>query len=298
MIAGELREGLSEGVLMWFPRLSAILLVTAAALATPVMAVGAPIYAVTMGQLCCPARADEVIRIDSVTGVVTSVGSLSTPMYPLGLAFRGRDLYVADQVQQVLRRIDPETAANLGEVALALPNGYFAAEGDLAFRRDGIGFYSDLDGLTGFDVRTGATQFIGATVDIMDGLAFNQTGVLYGYGQNTASLYTIDMRSGLATLVGPTGLGISQTTTAGLAFSAGGTLYFNNGIRLFTLDPDSGTATLVRDTFPHGAGVSGLAFPVPEPGAVLLLLAASLVWQRGRRRSTCGHSVVRCPPHS
>ncbi|MEX0740818.1 MAG: hypothetical protein WD071_15905, partial [Pseudohongiella sp.] len=78
-----------------------------------------------------------------------------------------------------------------------------------------------------FDTVSGATALIGSSpVGTMDGLAFSPNGTLYGIhsspmpSSDQGSLYTINIRTGEANLVGHTGL-LAQ----GMTFGLDGTLY-------------------------------------------------------------------------
>ena len=129
---------------------------------------------------------------------------------------------------------------------------------------------------------------IGATGADIRGLAYDDAnGILYGadYG----NLYTIDTTTGVATLVGATGL---DDGTPGLAFDpVTGILYLNAGFlqNLYTLDTATGAATLVGA---NGASyINGLAYipdgEVPEPATMALSAAglAALALVRRRKRS-------------
>ena len=179
------------------------------------------------------------------------------------------------------------------------------------------GFFGDSDQLITVDPNTGAgTAGPGLNFGAIDpdvrGLAFRPSdNVLFASNKVTGGpaheLFTIDVNTGLGTLIGPTGL------IQGLDFSPGGTLFgwdtsvglvtinTSTGVRtdvnglpdgsfdiqtiafaldgtlfgakgeLFTIDPASGTTSLV------GSGgysdVRGLEFagaPVPEPSSLLL----------------------------
>lgn len=88
-----------------------------------------------------------------------------------------------------------------------------------------------------------------ATLDFRS-LAFSTAGVLYGVNHSNDSLYTIDMATGAATLIGDTGL----TNLEGLDFTSAGQLYAWNATSgllaqqagLNTLDPATGASTDVN----------------------------------------------------
>lgn len=106
------------------------------------------------------------------------------------------------------------------------------------------------------------TADVGNTGHALTALAFSPGGVLYG---STASvdfdsgqLVVVDSTTGLATLIGPFGLGNSTLTD--LSFSSLGTLYgvSSGDLGLFTVNTSTGAATLVGDSgwTDSGGGVS------------------------------------------
>ena len=111
------------------------------------------------------------------------------------------------------------------------------------------------------DPFTGISSFIGPTgAGPISGLAFDESaGVMYGIagGPAPANLYTIDLGTGAATIVGSTGM-----QAGSLEFGPDGELYAGgtgtNFGDLFRIDPLTASATLVGNT---GVGnLTGLAF--------------------------------------
>lgn len=259
---------------------------------------------------------NQVIAFDLGTGGATLVGQLAPPntIAPYGIANRAGALYTFDANTDRILRIDPVTAAFMGS-PINIGVGNLIGEGDLSFRSDGIGFLaSALDGATfnpsndlfSFDLATGTSIRVGTTnlggVGIaLDGLAFNATDVLYGLAQgNSASgfgtLYTINQATAALTLVGDIGIAMNSPF-GGLTFGPNGLLYAAIDDQLYTLNPSTGTATLVD---PSGSGinfgaVSGLAFgPVPEPSTLALAsfgaMSLGLLWWRRHRASCAGRT--------
>jgi DNA-binding beta-propeller fold protein YncE len=124
----------------------------------------------------------------------------------------------------------------------------------------------------------------------MVGLAFDPTdGTLYGSAGGTLGpdrIYTIDKNTGAVALVGTTGLGGS---TPDLFFDPMGNLYGSKGggqspdNTLISIDSATGAGSAIG---PIGfRSVSGLAYALPEPGAILQLVsgAIGLAWLRKRR---------------
>lgn len=143
-----------------------------------------------------------------------------------------------------------------------------------------------------FDPATGVVTDIGPTglAVPLPGLAWNGT-TMYGIsGRNPSSLYTINLTTGAATLVGPTGI-----QAGSLEFGPDGFLYAggtgnglisppNPGFRgnIYRINPSTGAATLVGPTG-FDDGITGLllgpapAQVIPALGPLALIaLAASL----------------------
>jgi hypothetical protein len=88
---------------------------------------------------------------------------------------------------------------------------------------------------------------VGPTGLVFPDLAINPiTAIGYGVGEDHY-LYTIDLNTGAATKVGPTG---TTALITGLDFSPVGTLYAMaiDDTHLFTIDPATGAVTTVFDT--------------------------------------------------
>jgi hypothetical protein len=129
----------------------------------------------------------------------------------------------------------------------------------------------------------GYTGFL-ATGDI----AFAPDGALYmaaGDLWETSDLVRVDPTTGEGTLVGS----IGYTDVFGPDF-LGDTLYgATRDGELITIDTDTGTGQLVRNTIDGIFGVASMPAPIPEPGSAALLLSAALcaarmVWRRKPRR--------------
>lgn len=117
------------------------------------------------------------------------------------------------------------------------------------------------DSLVSIDTNTLAVTTIGSlgTSFAFGGLAYdsgNQVLYMVG-GRGNNALYTVDLLTGAATLVGSHGV----NDLFGLEFdSSTGTLYgtqFSNGSSLYSLNTTTGAATLIGDM---GRGIGGLAY--------------------------------------
>ena len=103
-----------------------------------------------------------------------------------------------------------------------------------------FGLFNGLE-LRTLDPVTGTTTFIANVVgaERIEAITFDSDGTLYAAGsagddQNSENLYQIDVNSGMATLVGPTGF----TDLDDLAFGSDGNLYgvdSNNGVEAMLL---------------------------------------------------------------
>jgi hypothetical protein len=243
------------------------------------------LYGISFGR-------NELIRIDTTTGVGTTIAPLSSSMLPAGLAFRGTTLYTWDNNANRIRELNLATGATVNTIDIGIAT--FLGEGDLAFRSDGTGFVTGFSPgpLWRFDVTTPSSTLLGNNLPaVMDALAFDASDVLYGLSQSavlgigsdpSTRLYTINQATGSATLVGSTGL--TNFSTAGLAFDTNGDLYAALGLNggspfngngassLYRIDPTTGTATLIGSI--GITGVSGLAFGPPPPAGVTVMESA------------------------
>jgi hypothetical protein len=188
-----------------------------------------------------------------------------------------------------MRQIDPATGHTLASFSIGA--GDLVAEGDLAFRSDGLGFLSTAGGagvsLLSFNIGTLSSNTISAEPFLFDGLAFNSANTLYGMSQGgggslgdgtRSKLYTIDQSTGARTLI--RSLNISAATNeilGGLTFRSDGSLWseVSNGTTstLARVNTATGNATFVGSITGFG-NVSGIAFlgstSVPEPNVVAL----------------------------
>jgi len=205
--------------------------------------------------------------------VLTPAGSAEEPGLLYGTAERGTEL-VAFNLQAGSVRIVGDTG---------YPNSL-----SLAFCRPGGRPHTitnmnllDVAQLATLNLGTGAATLVGSplggspTVDglrslYIMGMTCSPDGTLYAVGQNLStapdfnSLYTVDRKTGLATLVGSTGVNKSNSSAAqggfimALDFAPDGTLYGANTSALYMINLSSGFATKVVDF--HGVTmVMGLA---------------------------------------
>jgi hypothetical protein len=122
--------------------------------------------------------------------------------------------------------------------------------------------------LYAIDPTTATTRRIGAQSHgaSVQAIAFDADGRLYGIDFYTRTLVSIDKTDGAMRTIGPLGddLFPAGMYSAGLAFAADGTLYYDAGGKLVTIDVVTGAATLVGPLF-EGTGTDAFALAVPSP---------------------------------
>ena len=177
-------------------------------------------------------------------------------------------------------------------------------------------------GLLTIDKITGAATLVGYAAGnlgsggdwgiMLNGLGFRSDGTLFANGfslaqpdPNTSHLYTVDLATGAATSIGPSGVDLGRSLKySGLAFSSNGTLLSLGSLdaasgALYSLNTATGAATSLSGTgLPYGGGPihfgedGGLAFAsataIPEPGSFALLAVGLVVVGFGimRRRKS------------
>ena len=181
---------------------------------------------------------NQLIAVNTTTGVGSLIGPLSTPMSPLrpGVG-RQQPLHVRLDRRRS-RRINTATGATQATFNIGLRPGALLGQGGLAFQNGSVGFLTsaldpstltNANDLYRFDIGTGKSTLIAHTAVALEAIAFNAGGVLYGLGKadglgGDGNLYTINTANGTMTLVGNVGVPIGSPT-GGLWFGANGTLY-------------------------------------------------------------------------
>jgi len=253
---------------------------------------------------------DNLISINTTTGAGTLIGAITLggnpiDVAPLGLASSGGNLYAYDTNNGLLRQIDPTTGAIVATVDLGI--AFSTGEGDMTFRSDGTGYMaSTLDDtgsfgsgtLLSFSTSPGSATVVNSTFGSYDGLAF-VGNTLFGFDQQGDSLSTIDTTTGAETLVGATSILTIDPSSGFPIYGFGGLAYGPNdsvlygdlsnfsASNLYTLDPSTGTGTLVGAI--GYSEVDGLAFlattdSTPEPSTLVLLSGALLAAGAFRKR--------------
>lgn len=122
--------------------------------------------------------------------------------------------------------------------------------------------------LYAIDPATATTRKIGAQPHgtAVEAIAFDAGGGLYGIDFYARTLVSIDKTDGAMRTIGALGADLfpAGMYSAGLAFAADGTLYYDAGGKLVTIDVATGVATLVGALF-EGTGTDAFAMAVPSP---------------------------------
>lgn len=221
----------------------------------------------------------EYYSVDIATGAGSLIGTMAS-----GLASELEYDILNDELwaEEVdggpnLHQLNPMTGGTITTVAHT-PGGLVGLEfvGSTLYGTfiSGPGAPSDL---VIVNTGTGALTTIGPTgFGPISGLAYDPvSGIMYGVvggnpgagdgGSGGGDLVTVDLASGAATSVGPTGL----TAVGGLAFAPNGTLYGGTASNsmtpnsLFTIDPATGAATFVGSVGFSVTGLTACAEVVP-----------------------------------
>jgi hypothetical protein len=202
------------------------------------------------GTLVAVDGLNNFVRIDRTTGAVTTVGPTGINVNVSASLLTGEQ-FAIDNVNR-LYRINPDT----GAATLVGPTG-----------------------LPGISLSDFATALAGDTTTLY--YIFEQGGP----PPVASTLYRLDLTTGLATAVGPTG----TTHLEGGGF-ADGTFYaysgFNVTHRIFTIDRATGAAT-AGPNYSQGFRVFGSnqGVAVPEPSAFTLFTLGLLGYGWRRRRT-------------
>lgn len=221
------------------------------------------------------ANGGALYTLNPATGVASFVANVSNVSFT-GLSFLGGNLYATDIFQGPNRfgTINVSTGAFTG---INNQDGSINWHGLAGNEALGVLYTIDIDDGNKLKSVTpaGAVTTIGTGAGIDGrGMAFDDAnGILYATGGT--SLYTVDITTGVATLVGDMGIdagniGLDYDEDAGVLFANDG----NVTMSLYSVNTTTGLATLI------GANgiqtINGLAWitdngQVPEPGTLALL---------------------------
>ncbi|MEX0654603.1 MAG: hypothetical protein WD534_18650 [Phycisphaeraceae bacterium] len=231
----------------------------------------------------------NIFHVTQDLGIHTRIGNpADTPIWELAVgpndSFYGI-MRQTDELWQIRRSdaavmsvvaLDADIRINPGRGFAAHPNGTL------------YGIFSG-NQLRTINATTGVTTFVatitGATLEAMD---FAPDGTLYAAGDPTGHpsnrIYTVDIASGNASLIGTAGAGVVDIDT--LTFAPDGYLYGVDtntleGSSLYRFDPSDASTTLMGSLV---GGVNGIV-AVPEPSSLsILALLTALLYRPQRRR--------------
>jgi len=223
-----------------------------------------------------------VFKIDETTGVATQLSTCSAFLSLSGASFLHGELYATDVLGGpglYYGSIDVPTGAYTGVHG---QDGGVNWHGLASSDAKGLTWSIDQDAgdiLKSTDA-SGATTTIGYAGIDGRGMAYDDNhGILYAT-TFPGQLYTVDIDTAEATLIGDMGI---ATDLVGLAYDEfTDTLYANEGgssMSLYTVDTATGAATLVGAN--GFVNIDGLAW-IPEPCSLGLLVVGVLVARRRR----------------
>ena len=147
-----------------------------------------------------------------------------------------------------------------------------------------------LENLYRGDITTGTFALVGALgFDLNIDLAINSKGEAYGHDIASDQLLSIDLLTGLATAIGPTGIGANFAQGMDFDYADDtlyASLYTGSGTGVFaTFNLDTGFATVLQSTTPLNAEMEiVVATAIPGPGAIVLLALGGLVGASRKRK--------------
>ncbi len=246
---------------------------------------------------------NQLITVDTTTGLGTLVAPLAQPINPFGLSSVNNQLFTFDSADELIQRINPTTGGIAASYSIGI--GPVLGQGGLAMQSSTIGylttalnadptsanFLNNGNYLYQFNLATGTTTLVTQTADTMESIAYGPNGTLYGLGKLDGNLYSINTTTGATTLIGNTGVATGSPVGA-ITFDPSGNLLATIDDAIYQLNPTTGAATALGQA-PNTTffSISGLAFvtptaAVPEPGSALLvglgLVAASALRIRNR----------------
>jgi hypothetical protein len=123
--------------------------------------------------------------------------------------------------------------------------------------------YDALNDLVSVNPLNGALTLIGSGGVVLDAIAIESNGSLFGFSRNTSDLYSINPNTGATTVIGSTGL---ATNGGDDSFTSNGTglfLTYETGTasaNLYTVNAATGAATLVGNIGAGGPQFEGSGF--------------------------------------
>jgi hypothetical protein len=225
---------------------------------------------------------DFLFAIDLKTGVATPIGPTGFEDVE-GLTFDRacKNLFGVDDVTDRLLSCDTETGAchQVGNLGVDITDTGLAYGSDLQL-------YMSTDApknptlLYRIDPATGAATAVGDQGQEVTGLAANTTGIFGLGGDGRNNLVRINPVTGAATSIGP--LKAVAPRDGGLDFDADGVLWgiedsgLRNASRIFTVDPETGTATVVATVhLENGTALGGFESLAVKEGVCSVVFQGS-----------------------
>jgi MYXO-CTERM domain-containing protein len=152
----------------------------------------------------------------------------------------------------------------------------------------GIWYLTNADGLYAGDITTGVFNFVGSMgFSLCIDLAIDSQGNAYGMDIATDELFSINLSTGLGTVIGPTGMAANYAQGMDFDYATDtlyATIYTGGGTGAFCwYDLNTGAAHIIQDTTPLNAEMEMVvATGIPAPGALALLGLAGLARRRRR----------------
>lgn len=229
----------------------------------------------------------HLYRINEVTGAAILVAPVTPGSVSLtGASFLGGELYATDvfDVGDLMGTIDTSTGTYTPTISQGFSVNWHGLASD---ESAGLLYTIDIDfNYTLISITPGGVATLIGTGAGIDGrgMAFDDLNdILYATHSGDSGLYQVDTTTGVAQFIGNMGI---DAGNIGLAYDeVAQTLYANDGsssFSLYTVDVNTGLATLVGPNLADG--INGLAWIVPEPTTGTLLLLGIMVPFRQRRR--------------
>jgi len=233
-------------------------------------------------------------KVDQTNGALALIGNTGNTATGDLTSDLATTIWTNDMTNDALLTVDPATGAITSSTKLTDVQGAPVPIVSLAWDKKTGNLYGNTavgfggtaaDTLYQINPATGLSSLIGAIgFNTVYALGFDNSGTLYGISQTSNALLTISTGTGAGAAVAP----VALTAAYDLAFRPEDNVMFvadSGTSSLYNMNPGTGAATLVG---PYGSATNnvGLAFLVPEPGTIGLLLGGfGLLALRARKRA-------------
>lgn len=214
-----------------------------------------------------------------------------------GWAYGGDTLYMVQSgPPDALGFLDTSVVGCGSRIAIGTNTGFGGLEALAYCAADGMLYSQTFAGHDGQLVRIDPVSGVGTLVgsamqtDLrITGMDCDAAGELWAitgvFDTRPSELYRVNRSTGVATLVGPTGLGVDAAQSLAIDRSAPGFALLAAGATLYSVDPGTGAAATTGGSLDT---VWALATKVPEPGAaangLVSALALALLTRANTRR--------------